>query len=189
MNDLANSTLSLSEKQKLLGVHAFKSGEQIQSAVLSYQNLSHEMKNVNDEAERMAKQKMEGLQGKIDKLKATWNDIFITQGGISSSLGFAVDKVSTLLAWIDANPEMARLMFIAAAGAVGAAGGFMVAGVPGAVIFGAGAAGLTTYGLWGMDTSENISREKRQATENAFKKKAEEFAEWQIRHEKKTFRC
>lgn len=181
MKDIANSSMSLAEKQKLLGVHAFKTGEQIQSAVSSYHNLAYEMERVNGESERMAKQKMEGLQGKIDIMKATWNDIFISQNGISNSMGAAVDKLTGLLKMMADNPQLTRLFAIAGSTVAGVGAGAMIGNVPGAIIGGVAGLGGSAYLLSDMETSVKYTSEEMTRISQESKKAADNLLAWQGR--------
>jgi len=168
IKDLANASLSLQEKQKLLGIHAGKTAEQIFSAIPSYRALAIEMESISNSAEAMSKAKMEGLQSKIDTMKAAWDDIFISQNGISNAMGASIDKLKSLFILLAENPELTRLLAIgASAGAASLATG-MVTKNPYAIgVAAIGAAGVSTYFLKDMQASnynstESIAERKKQ---------------------------
>lgn len=181
MGEIANSTMSLAEKQKLLGVHAFKTGEQIQTAVSSYKNMANEMDRVNGEAERMAKQKMEGIGGKLETMKSMWNDIFISQNGISNAMGGAIDKLIALLKMMTDNPTITKMIAITGATGAGAVAGTMA--LPGWGTLGGAVAGGTSMValLWDMEGSVKYTSDEMVKIQANAKLAADNLLLWQER--------
>lgn len=168
IKDLSNASLSLQEKQKLLGIHAGKTAEQIFSAIPSYRALAIEMESISNSAEAMSKAKMEGLQSKIDTMKSAWQDIFISQNGISNAMGASIDKLKSLFILLAENPQLTRLLAIgASAGAASLATGAITKNPYAIGAAAIGAAGVSTYLLKDMQASnynstESIAERKKQ---------------------------
>jgi len=152
INDVANASISLQDKQKLLGIHALKSADQIMSALPSYSQLAVVMENVSGSAEKMAGMKMEGLQSEIDKMKGTWDNIFVTQNGITESMRLMAKYLTGALETFANNPALTKAILTLGAG--GSAALF----TPGGAIAKAAAGGFAAGGMlatvWDSDSDK-----------------------------------
>jgi TP901 family phage tail tape measure protein len=152
INDVANASISLQDKQKLLGIHALKSADQIMSALPSYSQLAVVMENVSGSAEKMAGMKMEGLQSEIDKMKGTWDNIFVTQNGITESMRLMAKYLTGALETFANNPALTKAVLTLGAGGVTALF------TPGGVVTKAAAGGFAAGGMlatiWDSDSDK-----------------------------------
>ena len=113
---------NLTKAQKDFGIYAGKN-------VLQFANVASEAENFKkqldgDQSAGAALNKlnliMDTTEGKINKLKAAWDNLFISQGGGTTTIGFFADSMRTLLQILNEFPA-ATTGAIVGIGGVGAA--------------------------------------------------------------------
>jgi TP901 family phage tail tape measure protein len=105
LKDVANANLDITEKQKLLGIYAFKSNEQIMAAIPRYEQMAQSIGKNNKALEDMVNTVETGLVKSLTRLKNTWDNIFISQGWIAKSLEGILNLTEAILRNVSRLPD------------------------------------------------------------------------------------